>query len=52
MWKWRNVCECELNEIMVDKQLWEQSLNGFILDLLTAINRILVPATQWSFILF
>lgn len=51
--KWRKACECELNQIMVDKQLWEQNLwMVLFLDLLTAINRIFVPTTQWSFILF
>lgn len=43
MLKWRKVYECELNQIIVDKQ--ENRIFGFILDLLTAINRIFVPAT-------
>ena len=40
---WRKVCEYELNEIMVDAQE-NRTLNGFILDLLTAINRVFVSA--------
>ena len=48
---WRKVCEYELNEIMVDAQE-NRTLNGFILDLLTAINRVFVPAIQWGLILF
>ena len=34
---WRKVCDYELNKIMVDAQE-NRTLNGFILDLLTAIN--------------
>ena len=41
---WRKVYDYELNKIMVDAQE-NRTLNGFILDLLTAINRVCVPAT-------
>lgn len=40
---WTKLCDYELNKIMVDAQE-NRTLNGFILDLLTAINRVFVPA--------
>ena len=48
---WTKLCDYELNKIMVDAQE-NRTLNGFILDLLTAINRVFVPANQWGLILF